>query len=143
MSLTSWGWSQEQTLLLKSSDTVPHNVHLNAFTNESFNVVLPAERADDEAPGPRKTGHEIRPKDFHTWMDSWIFAFDHPFFFVTGDDGTFEIKGVPAGLQKLVVWQPAIGYVTAGFGSGMAVTSEAGKTTDVGALKIDPAKVKL
>ena len=38
--------------------------------------------------------------------------FDHPFFAVTGPDGSFEIKGVPAGDQNVVVWQEKIGYVT-------------------------------
>ena len=63
-------------------------------------------------------------------------VFDHPFFAVTGADGAFEIKGVPAGEQNLVLWQERVGYV--GFtdparkAQGRAVTIRAGEVTDVG-----------
>ena len=69
-------------------------------------------------------------------------VFDHPFFAVTKDDGSFEITGVPAGMQNLVVWQEKVGYVTEGAARGKPVKVEAGKVTDVGEIKIDPAKVK-
>ena len=69
-------------------------------------------------------------------------VFDHPFFAVTGPDGSFEIKGVPAGDQNVVVWQEKVGYVTPGTGRGMPVKVAAGEVTDVGEIKIDPAKVK-
>ena len=33
---------------------------------------------------------------------------DNPYFAVTDDKGNFEIKNVPAGTQKVVVWQEAV-----------------------------------
>jgi len=66
--------------------------------------------------------------------------FDHPFFAVTGEDGSFEIKGVPAGSQNLVIWQEATGYVTPGMARGMPVNVEAGKTTDVGTIRLIAAQ---
>lgn len=133
--------NENQSLLLKSSDEVNHNVHLNAFTNEPFNVILPP-----KGELPKKLVAERRPMpmtcDIHPWMQAWVAVFKHPFFAVTDTDGSFEIQGVPAGAQKLVLWQPAVGYVTAGAASGMGVLVEAGKTTDVGELKLDPSKVK-
>jgi hypothetical protein len=69
-------------------------------------------------------------------------VFDHPFFTTTGADGAFEIKGVPAGDQNLIVWQEKVGYVTPGLARGMPVTVRAGEVTDVGVIKLDPAKVK-
>ncbi len=33
---------------------------------------------------------------------------DNPYFAVTDDKGYFEIKNVPAGTQKVVVWQEAV-----------------------------------
>jgi hypothetical protein len=71
-----------------------------------------------------------------------VMVLDHPFFAVTDKDGNFEIKGVPAGAQKLILWQEAVGYVNADGNKGMAVQVEPGKATDIGAIKIDPAKVK-
>ena len=40
--------------------------------------------------------------DVHPWMSSYIGVFENPFFAVSGEDGSFEIKGVPAGAWKLV-----------------------------------------
>jgi hypothetical protein len=135
------GMNEGQSLLLKSSDAVNHNVHLNAFTNEAFNVILPP-----NGQMTKKLVAERRPMsmtcDIHPWMQAYVMVYNHPFFAVTDADGSFEIDGVPAGAQKLVVWQPSVGYVTPGAGSGMAVTVEAGKAADVGAIKLDPTKVK-
>ena len=55
--------------------------------------------------------------DIHPWMHGHVMIFDHPFFAVTGPDGSFEIKGVPAGDQNVVVWQEGVGYVTPGSGT--------------------------
>ncbi len=65
-------------------------------------------------------------------------VFDHPFFAVTKEDGSFEIDGVPAGSQNLVVWQERVGYVNEGAARGMPVKIEAGKPTDVGLIKLMP-----
>ncbi len=80
--------------------------------------------------------------DIHPWMESYLLVMDHPFFAVTAEDGSFEIKGVPAGNQKLVVWQSNVGYVTEGKAAGTSVKVEAGKTTDVGEIKLLPSAIK-
>ena len=35
--------------------------------------------------------------EVHPWMFAYVGVFDHPFFAVTGKDGTFKISGVPNG----------------------------------------------
>ena len=42
--------------------------------------------------------------DVHKWMEAFVWALDHPFAAVTKADGTFEIKGIPPGAVKVVVW---------------------------------------
>ena len=37
----------------------------------------------------------------HPWMRSYIGVVSHPFFAVTGDDGTFTIKGLPPGTYTI------------------------------------------
>jgi hypothetical protein len=132
---------QDQTLVFKSSDPVNHNVHLSPFTNAPFNLILAANGSVE-----KKLVAERRviplTCDIHGWMKGWIMVFDHPFYTVTGEDGSFVIEGVPAGAQNLIVWQAAVGYVNQGFARGMPVNVVAGQTTDIGELKVDPAKVK-
>ncbi len=136
---------QDQTLVIKSSDPVNHNVRYAAFANSPFNQIM-APKGEIEV----KLVAERRPIvvacDIHSWMKAYIMVFDHPFFAVTGADGAFEIKGVPAGEQNLVLWQERVGYV--GFtdpakkAQGMAVTIRAGEVTDLGSVAIDPSQVK-
>ena len=38
-------------------------------------------------------------------MNAWVAVLDHPFFAVSGQDGKFEIKGLPPGKYTLAVWQ--------------------------------------
>ncbi|MBV8267403.1 MAG: hypothetical protein JO252_13830, partial [Planctomycetaceae bacterium] len=66
----------------------------------------------------------------------------HPFFAVTGEDGSFEITGVPAGTQNLVLWQEKVGYVTQRAGRGIPVEVAANQVTNVGDIPINPAKAK-
>jgi hypothetical protein len=133
---------QDQVLVVKASDPgINHNVRLNAFANAGLNQNL--------APGGQlqlKLVPERLPIklncDIHPWMKSYVMVFDHPFFTTTGKDGSFEIKGVPAGDQKLVIWQENVGYVNPGFGKGMPVTVKGGEVVDVGVVKLEPGKVK-
>ncbi len=126
---------------MKSSDPVGHNVRMTGFTNPGINQVV--------APNGTLTVKLVAERlplrvgcDIHPWMHGHVMVFDHPFFAVTGADGSFELKGVPAGDYQLVVWQEKVGYVTPGAGRGMPVHVAAGQASEVGEIKIDPAKVK-
>jgi uncharacterized protein (DUF2141 family) len=45
----------------------------------------------------------------HPWMRAYIGVVSHPFFAVTGDDGSFKIKGLPAGKYTVEAWQERYG----------------------------------
>jgi len=40
----------------------------------------------------------------HPWTRAYIAVFDHPYYAVTEDDGTFKIDSLPPGTYKLMVW---------------------------------------
>src|SRR5207249_3836895 len=42
--------------------------------------------------------------DIHSWMGAWCAVVPHSYFAVTGKDGSFSIKGLPAGKYTLEVW---------------------------------------
>ena len=132
---------QDQSVVFKSTDPINHNVHVTPFTNDAFNAILPPNGSMTKTFVAEK---RVIPMtcDIHPWMKGYLMVFDHPFFAVTGADGSFEIAGVPPGPQNLVIWQSAVGFVNPGLARGMPVNVASGKTTDVGEVPLDPAKVK-
>ena len=50
--------------------------------------------------------------DVHDWMMGYIGVVDHPFFAVTGSDGSFEISGLPAGDYVIEAWHELFGTQT-------------------------------
>jgi hypothetical protein len=132
---------KDQTLVIKSSDATNHNVRFSGFANPGINQLV-APRGELEV---KLVADRVPLKlqcDIHNWMDGYLMVFDHPFFATTGPDGSFEIAGIPAGGQNLIVWHSTVGYVTTGGRMGMAIKIGSGEVTDTGPIKIDPAKAK-
>ena len=51
--------------------------------------------------------------DVHPWMRSWVGVVDHPFFAVSGPDGSFAIAGLPQGEYEVEAWHEVYGRKTA------------------------------
>jgi hypothetical protein len=45
----------------------------------------------------------------HPWTHAYIAVFDHPYFAVTGNDGSFKIDSLPPGTYKVMVWHEGAG----------------------------------
>ena len=45
----------------------------------------------------------------HPWMRAYIGVVSNPFFAVTGDDGSFTIKGLPPGNYTIETWHEKFG----------------------------------
>jgi hypothetical protein len=43
---------------------------------------------------------------FHAYMETWGMAVDNPYYALTDGSGQFEIRDIPPGTYKLVVWHP-------------------------------------
>jgi hypothetical protein len=97
-----------QMLTIKTSDATLHNVHYNPDINTPANFGM-------TEPGQQRVVSFKQPEifkvscDVHSWMNAWIAVFDHPFFSVTTDAGTFEIKNIPPGSYKLTCWHERFG----------------------------------
>ena len=42
--------------------------------------------------------------DVHGWMNAYAAVMSHPYFFVTGTDGKFELEGLPPGTYTVEAW---------------------------------------
>ncbi len=124
---------------LKSSDPKPHNVNVK-LKKSSFNQTIGAAPIPFTPQDAERTPGAIIC-DIHPWMTAWMMVLDHPYFAVTDAQGNYEIKNVPAGTQKVVVWQEAVkgsGFVTPSSGEDVAI--KAGDAT-VKDFTIDPGKL--
>jgi plastocyanin len=93
-----------QKISVKNSDPVMHNVHSipTVAGNNEENKGQP-QGAADLIFSMAKAENFLKFKcDVHPWMFSWVTVVDHPYFAVTGKDGSFTIKDVPPGKYKVV-----------------------------------------
>ena len=101
-----------QTLSVKNSDPVSHNIHPRPRDNREWNQQHPPGAPDLQR---RFARPEIRIPvrcNVHSWMRAWIAVLDHPWFAVTKEDGSFEWPSVPPGKYTVAVWHEMFGEVT-------------------------------
>jgi plastocyanin len=95
----------------RNSDGVLHNVHAfwtdgggDGQGDEWFNVGQPIAGMVTRKAVERSGVARIVCDAGHTWMSSWLHAFEHPYFAVTDARGAFRIEGVPPGRHPVKVW---------------------------------------
>ena len=101
-----------QKIDFKNEDAVLHNVRANSKANKMFNIAQPIQGMTTTKKFDQpEIGIQMRC-DVHFWMSAYIHVLSHPFFAVTGEDGSFTIKDLPAGNYTLEVWHEALGTQT-------------------------------
>ncbi len=88
---------------LISSDPGNHNIHAVSFTRgNSFNRYFGEGATYEHTFRVQKVIPPVKLIcDLHHWMTAWIYVFDHPYYAVTANDGTFAIGNVPPGPYAL------------------------------------------
>jgi plastocyanin len=101
-----------QTLAIKNSDGILHNIKAKAVKNRPFNISQPTNMTSSRTfSAPEVTvGLEC---NVHGWMRAWLAVLPHPFFAVSGGDGSFSIKAVPPGTYTIEAWHEKYGAQTA------------------------------
>lgn len=101
-----------QTVQFKNSDGILHNVHGLPKENREFNIGMPPTVETSE-----KTFNKPEPLfkvkcDVHPWMNAYVAVMTHPYFSVSGKDGTFSISNVPDGTYEVEAWHERLGTQT-------------------------------
>jgi plastocyanin len=99
------GVQVNQKISITNSDQTTHNIHPTPRLNKEWNQT----QAVGQGPIEQAFG---RPEvlipvkcNQHPWMKAYIGVLRHPFFAVSSEDGTYEIKGVPPGTYTVVAWR--------------------------------------
>src|SRR5437868_13797210 len=122
-----------QPITITNSDPTTHNIHFTPKNNPDWNQ----QQSNGAAPMTHKLARAevlVPVKcNQHPWMKAYVGVTKHPFFAVSGEDGSFTIKGVPPGKYTVVAWHeggangtekpmdvtvPAKGSATADFSFG-------------------------
>jgi len=100
-----------QKLQVINGDACMHNIHPSPANNREWNKAqnggstLEATFAREEVGIPLKC-------NVHPWMRSYLAVFKHPFFAVTGKDGSFDLSNLPPGTYTISAWQEKLGTVS-------------------------------
>lgn len=125
-----------QTLVLKNSDPVAHNSNVQQLDGGGINPLIPPNGAAEhkffsEQPVPVTVSCNIHP-----WMKGYIMPRKSPYFAVSGKDGSFQIKNLPAGELEFVAWQEKSGYLAVpGWERGRFTVKIAEGDNDLGTIK--------
>jgi hypothetical protein len=99
-----------QKVEVKNSDSVSHNTNIKGTQKaKSINETIPTGRSTTYAPGGASRGPFFVNCNIHPWMEAYISVHDNPYFAVTDDQGRFEIKNLPAGVDLTFrIWQERV-----------------------------------
>jgi plastocyanin len=113
-----------QDLEITNSDPLMHNIKAVPTENRGFNISQP--RAGMTSTRTFRTPEIMVPLEcnVHGWMNAYVGVVEHPYFAVSGADGSFTISGLPAGTYQVEAW-----HETLGTRSGEATVAADGSAT--------------
>lgn len=100
-------WAEVQPFVVKNSAKFPHNTKIaGGVNNEEMNKTI---GSGDKPWNIGVLKLEKKPLSIscqmHNWMSGKLFTFEHPYFAVTKDGGSFEISDVPVGEEyRVMAW---------------------------------------
>jgi len=106
------GVQVNQPIEIVNNDQTLHNVNCKPTKSKPFNIAQPIKGMKSSK---SFTAPEVMVKcacNVHPWMASYIGVVEHPFFSVSGDDGTFTLAGLPAGQYTIEAWHEKYGAKT-------------------------------
>jgi plastocyanin len=101
-----------QPVAFTNSDDTKHHIQAMAQINKEWTV-------SQDKGAPAQTVSFDKPEigilvicHLHPWMRMFVHVLQNPYYAVTGDDGTFTIKGLPPGYYTIEAWHEKLGTQT-------------------------------
>lgn len=113
-----------QEIDIANSDGFMHNINATPELNQGFNINQPVEMNSTRTFRAAEVMIPVRC-DVHGWMEAYIGVQDHPYFQVTGEDGSFDLDRLPPGDYVVEAWHEEYGTQT------QNVTVATGETAEV------------
>ncbi len=101
-----------QPMEIRNGDDTLHNVHCAADVNLPFNEAQPLKGMKKSHTFGKSEVMVLFKCDVHPWMGAYVGVLTHPYFSVTGEDGVFSLKNLPAGEFTIEAWHEKYGTQT-------------------------------
>jgi hypothetical protein len=101
-----------QVFEVKNTAPVMHNIRWigDGTNNQGGNVTIkPGDKAEVKDLKAQKLPLPLEC-NIHGWMKGRLLVCNHPYFAITDENGDFEIKDVPVGNYKFMIYHEDIGY---------------------------------
>ncbi len=103
------GVQVKQEIKILNSDPTTHNIHPLPKNNREWNQSQRAQGKPLIKSFPRVEVMVPVKCNVHPWMKSYVGVVAHPYFIVTGAEGSFELKDVPPGDYVIEAWHEKFG----------------------------------
>jgi plastocyanin len=97
-----------QKLDIVNNDETTHSVHPTPSKNREWDITQPHGVPLGQTFAFEEVAIPVTC-DMHPWMKGYIAVLDHPFFAVTDENGSFELKDLPPGTYTITAWQENLG----------------------------------
>lgn len=104
-----FGIQAGQKLEIVNSDPTLHNINCQPKANKKFNIAQPSKGMKSAKSFDKPEVPVSFKCNVHPWMAAYAGVFDHPYFAVSGEDGSFQIQGLPAGSYTVEAWHEKLG----------------------------------